>query len=391
MVRSRVSIAGAYGWSEFAQAAPTWSPDGYLSVDAFTALQEQLNRLEMDSNIDGRGAQTREGVLLRVVEKSWPFPLRYSAHALSASTGWNMIETRVSEPEAAALREERRPRALFLCALDLEQEALWDHLEPGAEPLMDPFGTVISLGTFEGRAGVQWEVGTVCTGAGNTSAAVVTTLAVQAFHPACVFFVGIAGGLPDPVEEEVALGDVVAATMVYPLRGKLKRDGPVIRPHALGCSYRLSQVCDLVASSSARNMLGRTGVWQDRIAHKVALATGKPKVHRKPIVATDFVINTRSGEVFDALKEAYTDAYAVEMEGYGFLAATTRLGVDGLVVRGVSDHIYPKEPDADAFWQPIAMRHAAAFAFEVLFHYSGGGDFTKRDPVSGALRSGHVS
>jgi Helix-turn-helix domain len=49
VVRSGASAAGAYGWSALAAAAPTWALDGYLSVDAFSALQEQLNRLDIDA------------------------------------------------------------------------------------------------------------------------------------------------------------------------------------------------------------------------------------------------------------------------------------------------------------------------------------------------------
>jgi segregation and condensation protein B len=72
--------AGAYGWDELPHWAPTWSLDGYLSVEAFAALQEQLNRLDIDANfddIDDGTSKERESVLLRVVEEPWPFPPHY--------------------------------------------------------------------------------------------------------------------------------------------------------------------------------------------------------------------------------------------------------------------------------------------------------------------------
>jgi segregation and condensation protein B len=77
VVRTGASAAGAYNWDELAQAAPTWWLDGYLSLDAFSALQEQLNRLDIDGDAHDPGAEERESVLLRVIEESWPFPPHY--------------------------------------------------------------------------------------------------------------------------------------------------------------------------------------------------------------------------------------------------------------------------------------------------------------------------
>jgi segregation and condensation protein B len=64
-------------WDELTRRAPSWALDGYLSVDAFSALQEQLNQLDIDGDLDDPGAPERESVLLRVVEEPWPFPPHY--------------------------------------------------------------------------------------------------------------------------------------------------------------------------------------------------------------------------------------------------------------------------------------------------------------------------
>jgi Helix-turn-helix domain len=77
LVRTAASAAAAYGWDELTQRAPTWLLDGDLSVDAFSVLREQLNRLDVDGDLDDRGAEEREGVLLRVVDERWPFPPHY--------------------------------------------------------------------------------------------------------------------------------------------------------------------------------------------------------------------------------------------------------------------------------------------------------------------------
>jgi nucleoside phosphorylase len=69
------------------------------------------------------------------------------------------------------------------------------------------------------------------------------------------------------------------------------------------------------------------------------------------------------------LRDNYSDALAVEMEGRGFLEAThANPQVSSLIVRGISDLINDKSAIDDHIRQQIASRHASAFAFEVLAH-----------------------
>jgi segregation and condensation protein B len=73
LVRSGLSAAGAYGWDELLRpgADPAWVLDAYVPIEAFSALQEELNRRDVDDTVDAPG---REQVLLRVVDEPWPFP-----------------------------------------------------------------------------------------------------------------------------------------------------------------------------------------------------------------------------------------------------------------------------------------------------------------------------
>jgi segregation and condensation protein B len=78
LVRTGLSAADAYGWDELAQRSATWSLDAYLPLAAFSDLQAQLNRLDIDEPPDrpDEGVD-RDAVLLRVVDEPWPFPPHY--------------------------------------------------------------------------------------------------------------------------------------------------------------------------------------------------------------------------------------------------------------------------------------------------------------------------
>jgi hypothetical protein len=76
LVRTGASSAVAYGWDELAEVPDlSWRLDAYLPHEAFAALQEQLNRLDVDGSDDN--PEPAEPVLLRVVDEPWPFPPNY--------------------------------------------------------------------------------------------------------------------------------------------------------------------------------------------------------------------------------------------------------------------------------------------------------------------------
>jgi len=76
LVRAGVSAARAYGWTELAQIGATWSLDAYLPLEAFSSLQEQLNRVDIDNEADA-ASEERDSVPPRVVDELWPFPSHY--------------------------------------------------------------------------------------------------------------------------------------------------------------------------------------------------------------------------------------------------------------------------------------------------------------------------
>ena len=83
LVRTGSSAAAAYGWAERlsgSQPDSSWVLDAYLPLAAFSALQEQVNQLDVEDAEDA--AAGSEPVLLRVVDEPWPFPPHYLLAAL---------------------------------------------------------------------------------------------------------------------------------------------------------------------------------------------------------------------------------------------------------------------------------------------------------------------
>ena len=76
LVRTGASTAAEYGWDDQIPAADvSWRLDVYLPQEAFAALQEQLNQLDVDGSDDN--VDLAEPVLLRIVDDPWPFPPNY--------------------------------------------------------------------------------------------------------------------------------------------------------------------------------------------------------------------------------------------------------------------------------------------------------------------------
>lgn len=241
------------------------------------------------------------------------------------------------------------PIAVILTALRVEYLAVRAHLSELREEI-HPRGTVYEHGRFE-TDGQPWEVAIVEVGKGNPTAAVEAERVIQHCNPDVALFVGVAGGLKD-----VRLGDVVAGTKVYGYEsGKDEADFRP-RPELHPPDYALLQRALAVSRGSH---------WHQRI---LGTSPGDlPDAHTAPIAAGQTVVASRESATFRLLRANYGDAVAVEMEGYGFLAAAyANTGIRALVVRGISDLVENKAEVDAAGYQEIASRHASAFAFEIL-------------------------
>jgi nucleoside phosphorylase len=242
------------------------------------------------------------------------------------------------------------PWVVVFTAIEVEYEAV-------KECLAGPFrqheerGTLYELGTLPDARG-SWRVAVTQTGPGSTTAGVQLDRAVPVFMPEIVLFVGVAGGRKD-----VALGDVVAADTIYDYEwGKSTREGYLPRMRTHRPAHRLLQRARLVS---------RGNQWQQRI--QPACPQRRPVSFVKPIVTGGKVVAHDRSAVARLLDRYASDALAVETEGHGFLeGAYMNPEVDALVIRGISDLLAGKDKVSDDHWQPVASRHAAAFAVELL-------------------------
>jgi adenosylhomocysteine nucleosidase len=249
---------------------------------------------------------------------------------------------------------EQKTDIVVITALGLELAAVLAHLENPTQSTEHPQGTVYVKGTFsDGHK--RWNVSVVQMGQGNPRASFETERAITFFKPRYAFFIGVAGGIKD-----VKLGDVVAATKVYYYEpGKAEGEFKA-RPDFGMSAYRLIKHSQAVQNDAK---------WQYRIIGQVSsdLDERVPGSFVGPIAAGEQVVASTQSPTYAFLTTNFSDALAVETEGFGFFAAVhANHPVQGLDVRGISDMVDKKGESDAAGSQPVAAHNAAAFAFEVI-------------------------
>ncbi|GAA1672707.1 effector-associated domain 2-containing protein [Streptomyces yatensis] len=264
-----------------------------------------------------------------------------------------------------------RADVVVLTALEVEYRAVRAHLED-PRPVEAERGALFELGVFRAGSGER-TVAIHMTGPGNPGAAASVERAASLFAPRAVLFVGVAGGVKD-----AALGDVVAADAVYDYEtGKDTESGFRPRQKTYHSAYGLVQLARLVAAGDT---------WQGRI--RPGDDAPRPRAHVKPLAAGGRVVAHHRSDVGLRLAAGAGDALAVDMEGFGFLAgAYVNQQLDALVIRGISDLLGDKGEAHDERWQPVASRHAAAFAFELIGRIPGAASIPGAQPLATETRS----
>ncbi len=235
-------------------------------------------------------------------------------------------------------------KILILTALSLEFTAVKAHLNDLKREVHPTTNSEYGRANYNGFDILIGE-----TGAGNTRSADETGRAIAYFKPDYVFFVGVAGGIKD-----VKLGDVVASTKVIGFEmGKddIEFKG---RPDTIPSSYALEQLAKHISREAKWIELNVLGIEQS------------PASFVGPIAAGEKVLASNRSIAYQYLRENFSDALAVDMEGNGFLVAARPYKAEAIEIRGISDLIEGKE-EADASGsQPIAAANASAFCFAMI-------------------------
>lgn len=246
------------------------------------------------------------------------------------------------------LKQSER-RALILTALPVEYQAVRTFINDPHEKV-DKVGTVYEIGTFV-QSEQQWTVCLCEVGQRNVTAATFLERALDFFSPHVALFVGVAGGIKD-----VKIGDVVAATKIYSYESGKEVEGAFLpRPEVGHSSHRLVERAKVEA---------RKDNWHKAL-NKSAIPS--PTAFIGPIAAGEKVIASNKSPTAKFLRQSYSDALAVEMEGAGFLNALhVHNNISGIVIRGISDLLTKKAQADSQGSQQIASENAAAFAMCIL-------------------------
>lgn len=258
---------------------------------------------------------------------------------------------------------------LVLTALSVEIKAVLAHLT-ACESVRGDHGTYYECGRFRG-ASSDWYAIVAQTSAGTHPASAIAQGAFQDFIDIdIVLFVGIAASL----KPDLPIGSVVASSHVHYVHTGKQADEHLERPTGLPVDFELSQIARYVE---------RNGDWLARIVPDAGLCLPDDQQSRCPmppradvaaIACGERVLATRRNTFADRIRRQYNNAVAYEMEGYGALYTVSHFERKPcIVIRGISDLMDGKTPEADALFQPIAAAHAAAFAFEFLSVISASG------------------
>ena len=234
----------------------------------------------------------------------------------------------------------------ILTALPVEYRAVLRVLGTAAPP-----GDALNRGTNGHVTTVgPYRVVVVCLAAmGNTSAAAGTQQVIDAWRPACVLLVGIAGG----AAPAAVLGDVlIADTVVGYEPGRSGADGLRRRPDVHRPAFPLLAAAKTIDPDDW--VLTVTAPRPDGSAVR-------PATHFGTVLSGEKVI--ADAATLDDLAGAWPGTIGVEMEGLGVAVAAYRAGARFLLVKGVSDRADRHKDDA---WQGYASEAAASFALALL-------------------------
>jgi nucleoside phosphorylase len=262
-------------------------------------------------------------------------------------------------------------RALILVAIQVEMDAIRDHLSPMREVIIAEKYFYLAW-WYDGKT--EWEIIITQTGQGNRLPGLLLERARWAFQPEIALFVGIAGGL----KEDVQIGDIVFGTNAFGFAlGKETDDSFLPRALTFHSDPLLSEIAQFLEHND--EWKGRR-----RLADQAQYVS---KVVSGGIASGDNVLASNNGPLRERLKKEFSAALCVEMEGLGFVEALPHMTqMRGGLIRAISDMVGNKaEADASGC-QKIAADNAVAFSLEMLSRYGAiAGDKKEEIPVRATL------
>lgn len=285
-------------------------------------------------------ALERKAILSMVAD-----PLQRFAHSVSSFHMWSLLcsEFKIESSDFASCTpdlQEAARKVLIVTALDTEAAPFInrfpDHI---TKKFGDHYVTVSSHLVASAAADIYIYPIAV----GNTAAALNAQSIVNALKPDLVLFSGIAGGRKD-----AKIGDVVIANHVYSYESaKETKDGLIPRPREIRLSGSIRSLVNAFLTQLRREDLDFG-------------------VYFKPIACGEKLIASDAGASAQLIAESYSDSYAIEMEGYGFLSAMHESKVDGILIRGISDLLNNKQHNEN---HEMAITNSAELCFRLIDFY----------------------
>lgn len=239
------------------------------------------------------------------------------------------------------------PRLGLISALHQEQAGLIEMME-GAQ--------TVSRGMRDYVTGKLWGIDTVCvlSRMGKVAAAATVATLIERFEVSHIVFTGVAGA----AESQMRVGDIVVAdalvqhdmdaTPLFP-----RHEVPLLGQSHFASDKHLTDRLAQAATSFVANDLDNAVKPQDR----EIFGLKEPRVYRGLIASGDEFIDSRVR--LDALKAAFPDLLAVEMEGAAIAQVCFEFGVPFSVIRTISDGANEDSPhDFMQFIDRVAARYA---------------------------------
>lgn len=240
------------------------------------------------------------------------------------------------------------PDAVILTALEEEHTAVARAL--GDCDVQRWRGRTLHIGKVGALEVLAFPMG----GMGNTGSAQAATLVISVWNPAYIILAGIAGGIRES-GDDLRLGDVLVPDRIVGYESaKIRLEGPEPRYEVLRPDWELLQ--------TARGLdprdwaLGIAAPRPDGYGGRVI-----PRAFFGPVFSGEKVL--ADGTTIARLREDWSKAIGVEMEGLGAALASYRGGPGFLMAKAVSDFA---DDTKDDNWHAYAAESAARFVVAVL-------------------------